>query len=75
MPECIRGTDECEAAFTLTPTYLDTIDTRPPSALTWGNLGQVLAAVEVITEDDTVGCDLVLAREWIMGAAAGFENG
>lgn len=40
-----------------------------------GGLGQVLVAGEVVTEDDTVGCDLVLARGWVMGAAAGFENG
>ena len=39
------------------------------------NLGQVLVAVEVVTEDDTVGCDLVLARGWVMGAPAGLENG
>ena len=39
------------------------------------DLGQVLAAVELVTEDDTVGCDLVLARGWVMGAPAGFENG
>jgi hypothetical protein len=39
------------------------------------NLGQVLVAVEVVTEDDTVGCDLVLARRWVMGAPACFENG
>ena len=38
-------------------------------------LGQVLVAVEVVTEDDTVGCDLVLARGWVMGAPAGLENG
>ena len=40
-----------------------------------GGLGQVLAVVEVVTEDDTVGCDLVLARGWVMGASAGFEDG
>ena len=40
-----------------------------------GDLGQVLAVVEVVTEDDTVGCDLILARKRVMGAAASFENG
>ena len=40
-----------------------------------GDLCQVLAVVEVVTEDDTVGCDLVLARERVAGAAASFENG
>jgi hypothetical protein len=39
------------------------------------NLGQVLAAVELVTEDDTVGCDLILTRGWVMGATAGLENG
>lgn len=39
------------------------------------DLGQVLVGVEVVTEDDTVGGDLVLACEWVMGATAGFENG
>ena len=34
-----------------------------------------MAAVEVVTEDDTVGCDLVLARGRVMGAGAGFEDG
>jgi hypothetical protein len=38
------------------------------------HLGQVLAVVELVTEDDAVGCDLVLTRERVMGAAAGFEN-
>jgi hypothetical protein len=38
------------------------------------DLGQVLVGVEVVTEDDTVGGDLVLARERVMGATAGFEN-
>ena len=51
----------------------DTLDARRLRTL-W-DLGQVLAAVELVTEDDTVGCDLVLAREWVMGAPAGFENG
>ena len=37
-------------------------------------LGQVLVVLELVAEDDTVGCDLVLARERVMGAAAGFEN-
>jgi hypothetical protein len=37
-------------------------------------LGQGLAAVELVTEDDTVGCDLILARKRIMGAAASFEH-
>ena len=37
-------------------------------------LGQVLVVLELVTEDDTVGCDLVLARKWVMGTAAGFEN-
>ena len=40
-----------------------------------GDLCQVLAVVEVVTEDDTVGCDLILAREQVMGAAAGLEDG
>jgi hypothetical protein len=44
------------------------------SAITLGDLGQVLAAVELVTENDTVSCDLVLARERVMGATAGFEN-
>ena len=39
------------------------------------DLGQVLTAVEVVTEDDTVGGDLVLARVWVVGAPAGLENG
>jgi hypothetical protein len=39
------------------------------------DLGQVLVVLELVTEDDTVGCDLVLARERVMGAAASFENG
>ena len=40
-----------------------------------GDLCQVLAVVEVVTEDDTVGCDLILARKRVLGAAASFENG
>jgi hypothetical protein len=40
-----------------------------------GDLCQVLAVLEVVTEDDTVGCDLILARKRVMGAAASFENG
>ena len=38
-------------------------------------LGQVLGAVEVVTEDDAVGCDFVLACERVVCAAAGFEYG
>ena len=39
-----------------------------PSRPSHGTLGQVLVAVEVVTEDETVSCDLVLARERVMGA-------
>ena len=60
-------------AFYASPT-LDTCDARP-SRPSVRDLGQVLVAVEVVTEDDTVGCDLVLAREWVMGAPAGLEYG
>ncbi len=45
------------------------------AALAPRGLGQVLAAVELVTEDDTVGCDLILARGWVMGTPAGLENG
>ena len=37
-------------------------------------LGQILVVLEPVTEDDTVGCDLVLARKRVMGAPTGFEN-
>ena len=61
-------------ALSTSTTSLDTFDAMPPQPSLDG-LGQVLAAVEVVTEDDTVGCDLVLACEWVMGATAGFEDG
>jgi hypothetical protein len=73
VPERIRGPDEYEGTFTLTPTNLDTLDARAPQPSL--DLGQVLAAVEMVTDDDTVGCDLILARGWVMGAPAGLENG
>ena len=38
-------------------------------------LGQILVAVELVAENDTVGCDLVLARVRLVGAATGLENG
>ena len=69
-----RATQAARRSLTLTPTNLEAIDAGPPRP-SLGDLGQVLVAVELVTEDDTVGCDLILARERVMGATAGFENG
>ena len=69
MPEWIRGPGEYEACPALILTNIDMIDTRPPRPAL-GDVGQVLAAVGLFTEDDTV----VVISYWCVNGSWGLQR-